>query len=189
MMQGKKTPITTLLQAWRQGDMDAFHQLTPLVYDELHRVAAAYMRRERQNHTFTPTALVSEAFLRLSGGEPSEAVDRVRFFSLAAQHMRSILVDHARRRTASKRGGKNKPITFDEALAPNERPEEIIALDEALQALAKFDERKAQIVELHYFGGMGYVDIATALALSETTVGREVRTAQAWLHRHLTSAD
>lgn len=189
MTPGNKIPITTLLLEWRRGDMGAFHQLTGLVYDELHRVAAAHMRRERANHTFTPTALVSEAFLRLSGGEPSEAVDRVQFFALAAHHMRSILVDYARRRDARKRGGKNRPITFDETHVPSERPDAIVALDEALDALAKFDERKARIVELHYFGGMGYTDIATALELSEATVGREVRTAQAWLHRHLTSPD
>ncbi len=187
MTSAKKTPITFLLHEWRRGEQSAFHQLTPLVYNELHRLAAAYMRRERPDHTFSPTALVSEAFVRLSEGEPSEATDRNQFFALAAHHMRSILVDHARRRLAGKRGGKNRPITFDESLAPHERPEEIVVLDEALEALAKFDERKARIVELHYFGGMGYNDIATTLSLSETTVGREVRTAQAWLHRHITS--
>lgn len=186
-MPKDERPITLLLRSFSQGDRGALEQLTPLVYDELHRLAAAYMRRERQGHTFSPTALVSEAFLQLAGGEQLTFGDRVQFFALAARQMRHILVDHARRRAAGKRGGRQRPVTFDEAVIPDERPEELCALDDALGALAAFDERKARAVELHYFGGMTHKEIAAALDVHENTVARDLRLAEAWLLRQLES--
>jgi RNA polymerase sigma-70 factor (ECF subfamily) len=184
-MGAEDKPVTILLRAWSQGDRAALDRLTPLVYDELHRLAAIYMRRERPGHTFSPTALVSEAFLRLAGDEQLPVGDRVQFFALAASHMRRILVDHARRRSAGKRGGKDRPVTFDEALVPDERPDQLVALDEALAALAAFDERRARMVELRYFGGMSLQEIAELLGVHENTVARDLRLAEAWLRRHI----
>jgi len=180
--------VTKLLQAWAEGDRSALDRLTRVVYDELRRLAAAYLRRERPDHTLSPTALVSEAFLRLSGGEHPAYEHRVQFFAVAARHMRRILVDHARRRTAEKRGGLDRPVTFDEGLIAGERPEELVALDDALLALAAVDERKARAVELHYFGGMSQKEVATALGLHENTVANDLRFARAWLHQHMIDA-
>jgi RNA polymerase sigma factor (TIGR02999 family) len=180
--------ITALLHAWAQGDRDAFDRLTPLIYGELHRLAGAYLRRERSGHTLSPTELVSEAFLRLVGGEHPAYEHRVQFFAVAARHMRRLLIDHARRRTAGKRGGRDRPVTFDEALVAGDRPEELVALDEALEALSAVDERKARAVELHYFGGMSHKEIAAVLSVHENTVARDLRLAQAWLYRHMMGA-
>jgi RNA polymerase sigma factor (TIGR02999 family) len=158
----------------------------PRVYDELHRLASSYLRRERPDHMLGPTALVSEAFLRLVGGGPSSWNDRVHFFAVAARHLRQILVDHARRRTAAKRGGRERPITFDEnRVAGDDRPDELVALHDALTAFAKVDERKARVVEMHYFGGMKHDEIAAALGVHVNTVARDLRIAQAWLNREL----
>lgn len=179
-------PFTVLLRAWAEGDETALDRLTPAVYDELRRLAGAYMRKERPGHTLSPTELVSEAFLRLAGGEHPAYEDRVHFFAVAARHMRRILVDHARRRTADKRGGRDRPVTLDEELIAGERPDELVALDEALEALAAVDERKARVVELHYFGGMAQKEIAAALGVHENTVARDLRLAEAWLNRHMT---
>ena len=179
--------VTALIKAWVQGDAGALDRLAPLIYDQLHRLAAACMRRERPGHTLSPTALVSEAFLRLAGGEHPTYDDRVQFFAVAARHMRRILVDHARRRTAGKRGGRDRPVTFDEGLYSGDRPDELVALDDALEALAAVDERKARAVELHYFGGMGHKEIGVALSVHENTVARDLRLAEAWLHRYMTS--
>lgn len=184
-MRDGDAPVTLLLRAWAEGDRDAFDRLTPVVYDELHRLAGAYMRRERPDHTLTPTALVSEAFLRLVGGTHPAYEDRVQFFAVAARHMRRILVDHARRRTAEKRGGLDRPVVFDEGLISGDRPEELVALDDALEALAAVDERKARVVELHYFGGMNQKEVADVLHVHENTVARDLRLARAWLHRHI----
>jgi RNA polymerase sigma factor (TIGR02999 family) len=180
--------VTDLLQAWAQGDRNAFDRLTPLVYGELQRLAGAYLRRERPDHTLSPTELVSEAFLRLVGGEHPAYEHRVQFFAVAARHMRRILIDHARRRTAGKRGGRDRPVTLDEGLVAGGRPEELVALDDALEALAAVDERKARAVELHYFGGMSHKEIAAVLSVHENTVARDLRLAQAWLHRHMMEA-
>jgi len=187
-MAEEDAPVTVLLQAWAQGDREAFDRLTPVVYNELRRLAGAYMRRERAEHTLSPTALVGEAFLRLVGGEHPAYEHRVQFFAVAARHMRRILVDHARRRTAEKRGGRDRPVTFDEGLIAGDRPEELVALDDALEALAAMDERKARAVELHYFGGMSQKEVAEALSVHENTVARDLRLAQAWLHRHMMGA-
>ena len=181
-------PITILLQAWAQGDRAAFDRLTLVVYGELRRLAGAYLRRERPGHTLSPTELVSEAFLRLVGGEHPTYEHRVQFFAVAARHMRRILVDHARRRTADKRGGGDRPVTFDEELIGGNRSKELVALDDALEALEAVDKRKAWVVELHFFGGMTQKEIAIVLAVHETTIARDLRLAQAWLHRHLTGA-
>jgi RNA polymerase sigma-70 factor, ECF subfamily len=180
--------FTVLLRAWSEGDASALDRLTPVLYGELRRLAAGYMRRERPGHTLSPTALVSEAYLRLAGGEHPAYEDRVQFFAVAARHMRHILVDHARRRHRDKRGGRDRPVTFDEEVISGERPDELVALDEALDALAAVDPRKAQAVELHYFGGMGHQEIAAALKVHENTVARDLRLAEAWLHVHLTGA-
>jgi RNA polymerase sigma factor (TIGR02999 family) len=180
--------VTVLLQAWAKGDQGALAQLTPAVYGELKRLAAANMRRERPGHTLSPTALVSEAFLRLAGGDVSFQ-DRIQFFALAASHMRRILVDHARRRTAGKRGGRDRPVTLNEEICSGERPSELLDLDEALEALAQADPRKARAIEMHYFGGMGQKEIAEALSVHVNTVARDLRLAEAWLNRHLRSLD
>jgi RNA polymerase sigma factor (TIGR02999 family) len=182
-------PVTVLLQAWARGDQGALDELTPLIYAELRRLAGARLRRERPGHTLSPTELVSEAFVRLVGGEHPAYEDRVHFFAVAARHMRRILVDHARRRTADKRGGRDRPVTFDEGLIAGDRPGELVALDDAIDALAAVDERKARAVELYYFGGMGHKEIAAALSVHENTVARDLRLGEAWLHRHLTSGE
>jgi RNA polymerase sigma-70 factor, ECF subfamily len=182
-------PVTVLLQAWAQGDQGAFDRLMPMIYGELRGLAGAYLRRERPGHTLSPTELVSEAFLRLSAGQHPAYEDRIQFFAAAARSMRRILVDHARRRTADKRGGPDRPVTFDEGLVSGERPDELVALDGALEALAAVDERKARTVELHYFGGMSHKEIAAALSVHENTVARDLRLAQAWLHRQMKGPD
>jgi RNA polymerase sigma factor (TIGR02999 family) len=159
------------------------------VYAELRRLAGLYMRRERSDHTLSPTALVAEAFLRMVGGEHPQYEDRVQFFAVAARHMRRILVDHARRRTAQKRGGYERPEPInEEMIAATDRPEEMIALDDALDALAVMDERKAQAVELHYFSGMSQKEVAAALGVHENTIANDLRMARAWLHRHMLRA-
>jgi RNA polymerase sigma factor (TIGR02999 family) len=185
MIRPAKGSVTGLLRAWHGGDETALAELVPAVYDELRRMAAAHMRRERPGHTLSPTALVSEAFLRLTGSEHPAWEDKVHFFAIAARYMRQILVDHSRRRAAGKRGGGARPVTFDEALVAGDRPEDLVALDEALEALAAVDERRAKVVELFYFGGMEHKEIAHALGMHPSTVARDLRFAEAWLHRHL----
>jgi RNA polymerase sigma factor (TIGR02999 family) len=142
--------LTLLLRDWRAGNQAAFEELVPLVYSELHDIAAAYMRGERPSHTLRPGELVAEAYLRLAeSAHPPDLDDRVHFFGIAAKTMRQILVDHARKRNAVKRGDGAQPVTFDDALVAGERPEELIALDDGLKALAAFDQRKARVVEVH----------------------------------------
>lgn len=177
--------VTALLRAWRAGDRGALDALIPIIYRELHRLADGFMRGERAGHTFSATDLVSEAYVRLGSAQPEQWTDRVHFFALAARAMRQALVDHARRRTAAKRGGGARPITLDETLVGPDRPEELLRLDDALGALAAEDERKARVVELHYFGGLTQAEIALALELHPNTVARDLRYAQAWLQRHL----
>lgn len=178
-------PVTMLLRRWRGGDDDALEALAPLVYDELRRLAANHVRRERAGVTLSPTDLVSEAFLRLVGDEAPDFQDRVHFFAAAARHMRLVLVDHARRRAAGKRGGGLRPVTLDEEVAAEERPDELLALDAALAALAAEEPRKARVVELHFFGGMTLGEIAAALDVHQNTVLRDLRVAEAWLNRAL----
>ncbi|MEO7734989.1 MAG: ECF-type sigma factor, partial [Kofleriaceae bacterium] len=180
--------LTQLLRAWRGGDRDAFDALAPVIYNELHRLAAFHLRRERPGHTFAPTDLVSEAYLRLAGGAHLEFQDRAHFFAIAARNMRQILVDHARKRDAGKRGAGERPVELDELVIAAERPGELIALDDALEALAQFDARKARVIELHYFGGLTQDEIASVCDIHVNTVARDLRLAEAWLRNQLRAA-
>lgn len=175
-----------LLRAWRGGDAAALDELMPIIYGELHKLAQSYMRKERAGHTMRPTELVGEAYLRLADGAP-ELADRVHFFGIAARVMRQVLVDHARKRNAEKRGAGAAPIMFDDAVLRGDRPAELIALDGALDALAKFDARKASAVELHYFGGLTHVEIAEVLGVHANTVNRDLQLALAWIRHQLTT--
>jgi RNA polymerase sigma factor (TIGR02999 family) len=177
--------VTQLLLDWRNGDQRALDQLMPLVYDELHRLAEHYMRSERPDHTLQPTALVHEAYLRLMGMDvPLE--NRVHFFAIAAQVMRRILVDHARKYQYAKRGSGARKVSLDEAIdLTEERSADLIALDDALKSLSALDPRKSRIIELQYFGGLTYEETAHVLDISLTTVHREVKMAKAWLYREI----
>jgi RNA polymerase sigma factor (TIGR02999 family) len=174
-----------LLRAWRQGDRAAFDEIAPVIYDELRRLAAFHLRGERPGHTFSPTDLISEAYLRLAGSAQLEFNDRAHFFAIASRNMRQILVDHARKRCAEKRGAGDRPIEFDETRLATDRPWELVALDDALEELAKFDERKARVVELHYFGGLTQEEIAAVCDIHVNTVARDLRLGEAWLRRQL----
>ncbi len=179
--------FTLLLNDWKQGDKSALERLTPLIYDELRRIAHRYAQRERNGHTLQTTALVNEAYLRLAGAEKPDWQDRSHFFAVTAQVMRHILIDHARRRRFIKHGGAAQQISLDEAcLMADERAAELIALDEALKDLARLDPRKTQVVELRYFGGLSLAETADALGISLMTVRRDWRAAKAWLFRRMT---
>jgi RNA polymerase sigma factor (TIGR02999 family) len=177
--------VTTLLRAWRAGNDLARDELVTRVYEELVGIAAGHLRGERAGHTLQPTELVAEAYLRLTAGETPEWNDRIHFFAIAARTMRQILVDHARRRRASKRGEGDHPETFDELVVGAGRPYDLIALDDALEALTKLDERKANVVQLHYFGGLTQREIAEMIEVHVNTVANDLRFAEAWLHREL----
>jgi RNA polymerase sigma factor (TIGR02999 family) len=178
--------ITRLLEAWRGGDGDALERLTPLVYAELRRLAARCLKGERPGHTWQPTELVHEAFVRLIRGETPDFRDRAHFLAISAWQMRQILVDHARRRNRGKRGGGAAPVAMEDcdAAAP-ERSTDVLALHEALDAFAALDARKSRILEMLFFGGMTMEEIAVALELHVNTVARDARLARAWLHRRL----
>jgi RNA polymerase sigma factor (TIGR02999 family) len=170
----------------RLGDCQAEEKLVLLVYGELRRLAASYLRRERSDHTLQPTALVHEAYLRLRELRGIEWQSRTHFFALAAQLMRRILIDHARAHCARKRGGSGEAVSLDDVLVfSRPRSEQFIALDEALTRLADRDRRQSQIVEMRFFGGLTEEEIATLLAISTRTVKREWRIAKAWLFREL----
>ena len=178
--------VTRLLAAWSAGDEAAFHQLAPLVEEELHRLAKRHFRRERQGHTLQTTALVNEAYLRLVDQRQAHWRNRAHFFAIAARIMRRILIDHARTRAASKRGGGVLTVSLDDSLVLEEgRASELVALDAALDALAAVDERKSRIVELRYFGGLSLEETAAVLDVHPDTVGREWRRARAFLRREL----
>jgi RNA polymerase sigma-70 factor, ECF subfamily len=180
--------VTRLLGEWAKGNPLAFEQLTPLVYRELRRLAASYLRKEREGHTLQPTALVHEAYLRLV--EPSQQPDwqsRSHFYGVAARLMRQILVDHARRKHANKRAGFKIPLEEAVTFAHNRSPA-LMALDASLIELEKFDPRKCKAVELRYFGGLSSQEIAQALGISEVTVRRDLRMAEAWLYREMQSS-
>ncbi len=174
--------VTQLLLAWRQGDGQALDRLMPIVYAELHRLAHSHMQGERQGHLLQTTALVHEAYVRLVGQE-RDWQGRGHFFAVAAQTMRRILVDFARRREAEKRGGGAIAIPLDEEIFAIERSDELVRLDDALEAFARIDARKAKVVELRFFGGLSIEETAAALDLSHATVERDLKFARAWLQR------
>jgi RNA polymerase sigma factor (TIGR02999 family) len=178
--------VTRLLIEWKEGNQASMDLLVPIVYDEMRRLAESYLRDERSAATLQPTALVHEAYLRLVGQHLPDWESRSHFFGVAAHLMRQILVDHARRQKSGKRGGGAPRASLDEALsfAP-ERSSEIVALNDALEALAKVDERKSRILELRFFGGFSVDETAQALGTSVATIGREQRMAEAWLHREM----
>ncbi len=186
MTERSSGDVTRLLQRWGAGDAQAMGDLLPLLYDELRRLAAASMRRQRQDHTLQPTALVNEAYLKLAGQQGLSFAHRAGFFALAATVMRKLLVDHARAHNAAKRGGDAVRVTLDEEIAglPS-RDVDFADLDDALLELGRLDERQARIVELRFFAGLGIEEAAAALDLSPATVKREWATARAWLHRRL----
>lgn len=178
--------VTDLLQAWNLGSDVALEKLIPVVHLELRRLARRQMRREREGHTLQTTALVNEVYMRLVGMGRIRWQDRTHFFALSSRLMRRILVDHARSRRYQKRGGGAVRVTLTSALAIAEtRGTDLIALDDALTALAGFDERKSRVVELRFFGGLSVAETATALGISPETVHRDWRMAKAWLHKEL----
>lgn len=178
--------MTGLLAAWSQGDHAALERLIPLVERELQRLAHRYLRRERPGHTLQTTALVNEAYLRLAGQRETRWQNRAHFFGIAASMMRRILIDHARKVAGAKRGGGAPRVPLDEErVVGEERAAELVALDDALEALASVDERKARIVELRYFAGLSVEECAEVLHVHPDTVGREWRRARAFLRREL----
>ncbi|MEO8052750.1 MAG: sigma-70 family RNA polymerase sigma factor [Acidobacteriota bacterium] len=191
-MPPKTQEITVLLRAWSAGDGAALDRLTPLVYDELRRMARRYMRNERAGNTLQTTALVNEAYLRLIDVKNVSWSDRVHFFAVSAQMMRRILVDAARARASAKRGGLAKRVAHSTAVNWDEIPDassnrgvELIAIDDALKRLAEFDPRKAQVIELRFFGGLSVEETAAVLKISPQSVMRDWKLAKAWLTREL----
>lgn len=179
--------VTQLLCDWRNGDEKALEKLIPLIQPELHRLAHAYMSRERAGHTLQTTALLDDAYMQLAGGTGLPWQNRAHFFAIAAQLMRRIMVHHARKRRAQKRGGDAVMVKLDEAAVPAEsRSAELVALDEALEELAAFDQRRAQVVEMRYFGGLTMQEIAEVRKVHVNTVLRDWTAARAWLFGRLT---
>jgi len=178
--------ITHLLKEWSDGDERALDKLTPLVYEELRRQAARYLRRERAGHTLQTTGLINEAYLRLIDAKDVRWQSRAHFFAIAANLMRRVLVDHARRRDAEKRGGEHLRLTLDETLAVTSTPDvDVLAIDEALNKLAIIDSQQAQVVELRFFSGLSVEETAAALGVSPATVKRDWSVARAWLRREI----
>ena len=184
---GSSHDVTTLLEAWSEGDESALKKLTPLVYRELRRLARHYMARERSSPTLETNAILNEAFLRLVHWKTARWQNREHFYGLAAQLMRRVLVDHARSRGYYKRGGGVRPISLEDAIVVSpERSPELVALDAALERLAAVDERKSKVVELRFFGGLSVEETAAVLKVSPFTVAKDWTFAKAWLHRELT---
>ena len=178
--------VTHLLKAWGNGEQKALDQLIPLVYTELHRLAHRYMDRERSAHTLQPTALVHEMYERLVNLKHVSWQNRAHFFGVSAQLMRRVLVDYARSRRYTKRGGEWRQVPFNEAVAVfRDRQTDIVALDDALHTLADIDPRKSRVVEMRFFGGMSIKEVAEVLNISQETVQRDWRLAKAWLLREL----
>lgn len=178
--------VTQLLLAWNGGNEDALNKLIPLVHAELRQAAKRYMRRERAGHTLQTSALVNEVYLRLIEARNVEWRDRAHFFAISAQLMRRVLVDFARRRNQLKRGGEARHISIEEALdVSDERGADVIALDDALNELAKLNQRQSRVVELRFFGGLTEEEIAEVLKISPRTVRNDWRLARAWLYREL----
>jgi RNA polymerase sigma factor (TIGR02999 family) len=188
-MSSSEEEVTALLRRWRDGEEAALNKLTPLVYDELHRLAHKYIRRERPGHTLQTTALVNEAYVRLVDQNSVDWQNRAHFFGVAAQVMRHILVDYARQQTAVKRGGGVERFNLDEGLiVSKESAAELVALDEALKALSNLYPRRSKVVELRYFGGLNNKEASEILNVSETTIERDWRFARAWLFREMRPA-
>ena len=176
--------VTGLLAELRSSNKEALAKLIPLVYDELHRLAEHYMRNERVGHTLQPTALINEAYLRLASAEKANWQHRAHFVAVAAGTMRRVLIDHARKQKAAKRGGKQAALPLEDSpeFLSEERSEELIALDEALTRLQELDSRQSQVVELRFFGGLTVEETAEVLGISPKTVKRDWAVARAWLH-------
>jgi len=192
MMSVNADDLTGLLIEWGQGDKAALDRLTPLVYDEIRRIAHRYVRREREGQTLQTTALVNEAYLRLAGSASISWQNRAHFFAVTAQVMRRILIDHARRRQYVKHGGDAQRVSFEVAISEaaqmsQPRAAELLALDEALDELAGLDPRKSRVVELRYFGGLSIEETAKVLGASPMTVRRDWRAAKAWLYKQVKS--
>jgi len=186
LIADKRADITELLVAWRNGDEGALAQLMPEVHGELHRIARRCMRGERAGHTLQATALVNEAYVRLVDTRQVRWQDRTHFLAMSARLMRRVLVDHARARLYQKRGGGALKVTLTDGLAgSDEQPQDVIALHDALDALAKFDERKSRVVELRFFGGLTVEETAHVLGVSADTIMREWKLAKAWLLREI----
>ena len=178
--------VSTLLRAWSDGDQSALERLTPIVYRELHSLARRYMKGERPGHSLQTTALVNEAYMRLVDYKRMQWQNRAHFYAVSAQLMRRILVEHARRHNL-KRGGGVQHVSLDEtAMMGDDQTTDIVALDDAMNALAKLDARKAQVVEMRFFGGLSVEESAEVLKVSAVTVMRDWSTAKAWLYRELT---
>jgi len=185
MADPSSVELTQLLRDWNDGKAEALDRLTPLVVAELKRIAHRYIRAEKGEHTLQTTALVNEAYLRLVDVNNVRWEDRAHFFAISARIMRRILVEAARARMAEKRGGAALRVTFDDLLPAATRESEFVDLDEALTALAEFDERKAKVVELRFFGGLSVEETAHVLKISEQSVHRDWRLARSWLLRQL----
>jgi RNA polymerase sigma-70 factor (ECF subfamily) len=186
MMETRSKTVSVLLADWTSGDQTAKEKLIPLVYDELRRMARRHMAQERPGHSLQATALVNEAYLQLVDQHDVRCRNRAQFFALAAQVMRHILVDYARRRGRLKRGGGGHPVSLDEAMIVSSRQAaEVAELDDALNDLAKVDPRRSQVVELRYFGGLSVEEVAEVLDVSPVTVMRDWNMAKAWLYRAL----
>ena len=180
-----KGQATLLLQRWKNGDDGALEELMPIMYDELHRIAGRHMAHERNTHTLQPTALMNEAYLRIVDLELTWN-DRAHFVRMASRTMRRVLVDHARAKAREKRGGGVTLLELrEELVSGGKENHDRLALDEALTELSKQSERASRAIELHYFGGLEYEEIAEALGVGKATVGRDMRTAKAWLRRRL----
>ncbi|HET9531159.1 MAG TPA: sigma-70 family RNA polymerase sigma factor [Blastocatellia bacterium] len=185
-MNSANNEVTDLLVEWSNGSKEALDRLAPLVYDELRRLASYYMQHQQSGHTLQATALVNEAFLRLIDIKNVRWKDRAHFFAVAAKAMRHILIDHARGRQRQKRGGGARTVSLDEtATIDEEQADQMVELDDALKSLAAIDQRKGQIVELRFFGGLSLDETAEVLGISSPTVQREWRLAKAWIYRQL----
>jgi RNA polymerase sigma factor (TIGR02999 family) len=178
--------VMRLLADWKSGDRAALDRLMPIVYGEMRRLAAYHLKNERPGHTLQPTALIHEAYLRLMNQEPPTVVSAPHFYSVASQVMRQVLVDFARSRKAAKRGAGNQAPLEEASAMSEQRADELLALDEALDRLKALDERKARVIELRFFGGFQREEIASALALTLATVKRDLILGEAWLRRELT---
>jgi RNA polymerase sigma factor (TIGR02999 family) len=189
MPETRTHEVTDLLQKWSGGDVEALEQLTPVIYAELHRIAKRFMNREREGHTLQTTALVNEAYMRLIDWKTAKWENRAHFFGVSAQLMRRILVDFARKRPKSSGDEVVRQVSLEQALTiTTKKSADLVALDEALDALAKLDERKARIVELKFFGGLSVEETAEVLRVSNVTVRREWYKAKVWLYHELSTA-